>query len=543
MTETTKVSLIVVPDEKLSLWERQHSSLKFLDEADKASFSSTSFLQASTASKSFPEIYFCLIVEAETTVSQTIKLAIEKAFPEMLNQINRCLECINEDKNTFIYKSHNKSIEFSLICPTLSSQKLELSTKLSDLEIFDGNEEVVVIKKEIHPSISGSGLNIVRDYTDFQKHVRSYENLSQINDYLYYQNLYNSSFSVIPLVGVFLYTDEDFKLATYIRENFDNLHAMSGKDIEIFFIEEPPSSSFKTAPSFWRARLEHLGYLTWSLLGWARTKPYNKSQAYTIASSLNIYPEQLPCLVIFDEIASSEKVVIPIFGDYSNLFRRAFSDIRRCLDSIGREIVPIETDNSLEYLEYPLHRRKELFQKLRLIISHGEISNSSGDDDKGQRDNIFYVQNYIKRVDSMSINSHGISQVNTGSISGGMQANIGDNNKQSMTNEIAVDRVPTQPEVIKLLAQMEEIIQRSTLPDTKKAKAAVYLNAAKTEAEEEKPDKQLVAKNLEGATKILKAADETIETGVSLFGKVFPTIKTLALWLGEAARALLELFS
>lgn len=142
----------------------------------------------------------------------------------------------------------------------------------------------------------------------------------------------------------------------------------------------------------------------------------------------------------------------------------------------------------------------------------------------------------------MSNHPSGISQSNTGHMSGGMQVSIGNSNQQMMSNGVtAADEVPTQPEVIEMLAQLEEVVQGSTIPETDKEKATKYLGAAKAEVEEGEPDKGLVAKNLERATKTLKAANGAVEAGTSLFEKVAPIIKTVAPWLGAAAGALLAM--
>ena len=536
VVQDTEVTLTVVSDESFRYWKGQHSFTTFLDGADKASYSPTSFLRASSASKSFPTAYLSFTVELETVVSQIIELTIKEAFPELDEQLNNSSGYIKADKSISITGNYGEIIQFSLSYPAWSSEALDLSTKLSELGAFGRKGEVVVLKREVSPSLNGSGLNIVRDYTDFQKRVTSWKKMGEINDYLCRQKLYNPSFSVIPLVGTLLYTEEDFELATYVRENFDNLHAMSRKDIEIFFIEEPPSNNFKTVASFWKARLQHAAYLTWSLLGWVRSKPYDKSQAYEIAASLGIYPDRLPCLVIFDEPSCSDKIVVPISGDYSSLFRKAFSDIQYCLDSINKDTKPTEIDDPLEYLEYPLHKRRELFEKLRTAITLNKVSNSSSSDERPQN----YL--FIERADVVSNNPGGFSQINTGSMSGEMQqASTGRDNEQAMTIEVASD-VPTQLEVIEMLANLEEIVRDSALLEAEKDKAKIYLNAAKIAAEGERPDKELIAKNLEGATKVLKATDETVKAGLSLFEKVSPTIKALIPWLGKAAGALLNSF-
>ncbi|NEP58539.1 MAG: hypothetical protein F6K31_16235 [Symploca sp. SIO2G7] len=97
----------------------------------------------------------------------------------------------------------------------------------------------------------------------------------------------------------------------------------------------------------------------------------------------------------------------------------------------------------------------------------------------------------------------------------------------------------TQADVIELIAQLEELFSSSGLPETQTAKAIKHLEAAKEEAQEEKPDKDFAAKNLQRATKVLKEAGETVEAGSSLWQKVKPILETIAPWLGVATNFLI----
>ena len=93
----------------------------------------------------------------------------------------------------------------------------------------------------------------------------------------------------------------------------------------------------------------------------------------------------------------------------------------------------------------------------------------------------------------------------------------------------------TQANVVELIAQLEELFRSSDLPEEKTAKAIKHLEAAKEEVQEEEPDKEFTAKNLQRATKVLKEAGETVEAGTSLWKKVQPIITKLLPWLGVAA--------
>ena len=139
----------------------------------------------------------------------------------------------------------------------------------------------------------------------------------------------------------------------------------------------------------------------------------------------------------------------------------------------------------------------------------------------------------------MSNNPGGISQSNSGAMVGGMQAAIGNHNKQVMRAETssALD-VPTQAEVVKLLAQIERIIRDAELPEVATSKVTKYIEAAKIEAEESEPDKQLISKNLERVTKNLEEVDKTVDTSKRIFEKVVPLVIRISSWLGMAIGSL-----
>jgi uncharacterized membrane protein len=124
-------------------------------------------------------------------------------------------------------------------------------------------------------------------------------------------------------------------------------------------------------------------------------------------------------------------------------------------------------------------------------------------------------------------------------MSGGMQATTGNYNNQAMRNEgSSASNVLTQAEVVELLAEIEQMIRNAELPGAVKEKATKYVEAAKVEAEEEEPDKQLISKNLERVTKNLEEVDKTVDTSKRIFEKVVPLVVKVAGWLGTAAGSL-----
>lgn len=74
----------------------------------------------------------------------------------------------------------------------------------------------------------------------------------------------------------------------------------------------------------------------------------------------------------------------------------------------------------------------------------------------------------------------GISQSNMGSMSGGMQAAIRNRNQQTMTTQVvSADKMPSQAEIVKLLAHLEALIQASKFLEVDKEKATKSLGASR----------------------------------------------------------------
>lgn len=140
-----------------------------------------------------------------------------------------------------------------------------------------------------------------------------------------------------------------------------------------------------------------------------------------------------------------------------------------------------------------------------------------------------------KPSQSFSISGAQLSEVQIGGIAG-QDMNV-TQNQQIGTSESS--KPLTQADVVELIVQLEELFRSSGLPEAQTAKAIKHLEAAKEEAQEEKPDKDFAAKNLQRATKVLKEAGETVEAGTSLWQKVKPILETVSPWLGVAASFLI----
>ena len=140
-----------------------------------------------------------------------------------------------------------------------------------------------------------------------------------------------------------------------------------------------------------------------------------------------------------------------------------------------------------------------------------------------------------KPSQSFSISGAQLSDVQIGGIAG-------ENMNLTQTQQIGTGESSqplTQTDVVQLISQLEELFRNSDLSEEKTAKAIKHLEAAKEEVQEEEPDKEFAAKNLQRATKVLKEAGETVEAGTSLWQKVKPILETIGPWLGVAVSFLI----
>lgn len=125
-------------------------------------------------------------------------------------------------------------------------------------------------------------------------------------------------------------------------------------------------------------------------MGWVRSKPYDKVAAYEIAQNLGIYPDELPCLVVFDKVDQMNKVIFPIEDDLSTFFRGTVSSIQRSLSDVKSNDLEKKAEESDYWrkrepwderakrnLETRTKPQQDLFDKLRKSLQqvrHDKVS-------------------------------------------------------------------------------------------------------------------------------------------------------------------------
>ncbi|MBF2063657.1 MAG: CHAT domain-containing protein [Calothrix sp. C42_A2020_038] len=129
-------------------------------------------------------------------------------------------------------------------------------------------------------------------------------------------------------------------------------------------------------------------------------------------------------------------------------------------------------------------------------------------------------------------NNGGISQsVSGGTVHGGMQAAIGNNNQQTMTNQaMPTGKQPTKEEAIQMLAEIEQMIRSTELLADTKEEAIMYLGVAKMAIAKAEPNKALIATNLEGMAETLKNTSQN----KIIWEKTKPVLLKVTDWLGQA---------
>jgi hypothetical protein len=308
-----------------------------------------------------------IVVKKESLVGDVIKQA-RLYFPSFdedyieanVSMFNKFELLIFRPLYTIKNSKYCYRITYHLHCPSLGRvdwHEIKPTAMIKDLELE--NDDVIIIEKKVH-SPSAAILTGIRDYIEF-------------HDMVWGANVPNDPM----LLAALLYTDEDVGLAKYVREHFDSIHQMSGTSVVTYVIERPPinwlSSELDTAVlearEYWKLILNKVTYRTWSLLGWTLSKPPRRSDAYKIAKRLCIYPDQLPCLTVFDRSGQSEKIVIPVDHDYSAFFRKTFSDIQRVIN------ISAAPDISNPWRRNKV--RSELFNKLQKEFSEVQRASDS----------------------------------------------------------------------------------------------------------------------------------------------------------------------
>ncbi|MGD1703737.1 hypothetical protein [Dapis sp. BLCC M229] len=170
------------------------------------------------------------------------------------------------------------------------------------------------------------------------------------------QNIKNDSSELLN--AIFLYTDSDREIVSYIRNNFDEFDKLTGDWNKIYILEKP-EPKLDSLIKYWQSIIYAELYEKFSLSRWLfNTKPFNRNESYYIARKLDIFPEQLPCLVLLPpltKISGREKLIIPIQEVSVSYFRKIFSTLEQIVKQTEEnnkyEAIKIKFRDLIEYLD------------------------------------------------------------------------------------------------------------------------------------------------------------------------------------------------
>ncbi len=205
-----------------------------------------------------------------------------------------------------------------------------------------------------------------------------------------------------------------------------------------------------------------------------------------------------------------------------------------------------------EYFEtYNLIKALTEAQKLRIAEKDDRIQVLETMVNTALKRPSFYAQNYNHQGDNEIAGNHRNIKIDRGNYNEEIQGNYmegnsysitgdnnqavqGDNNQVTQQNQADANTREqiTKAEVIKLLAELEQKIVSSELPEETKKKTLNRLITVSDDVQEKEPDKELVTGNLKKVTETLAQASKSTEEAKKLWDNVRPILETVGKWLG-----------
>ena len=140
--------------------------------------------------------------------------------------------------------------------------------------------------------------------------------------------------------------------------------------------------------------------------------------------------------------------------------------------------------------------------------------------------------------DSIGGNVNNVQGDNNRAIQGdNNQGVLGDGNQVTQKNQVSANTGEslTKEDVVKLLAELETLIQGAELPANTKEEVIEDLSAAKKATDKEEPNKQRALERLGSVAETLDKTSKGIEGGQKIWTTAKPIIVKVATWLGVAA--------
>jgi tRNA C32,U32 (ribose-2'-O)-methylase TrmJ len=116
------------------------------------------------------------------------------------------------------------------------------------------------------------------------------------------------------------------------------------------------------------------------------------------------------------------------------------------------------------------------------------------------------------------------------------QAQAGRDLQQNQSGNLSTQQQTTNTDVVRLLENLETAIKAAAIASEQQDELMDYLRPAKREAAKEGASKELVGQNLKQVNDTLKTIKETTDAGKSLWQTGQEVFKSIAPWLGVAAK-------
>lgn len=150
-----------------------------------------------------------------------------------------------------------------------------------------------------------------------------------VSDRSLYESIPEKSYSYYAFL---LYTNEDEKIAKYVREYFDYLNRLSREDCIVYLLDPE-------LPNY---------------------------EAYNIADDIGIGRDNLPCLVFFKNLGENKVIIYRLKNSHDNFkkgFREIFTTVAYITNLLGSTASTEDLWNAL-YIHYNIKRTKKFIYKV-----------------------------------------------------------------------------------------------------------------------------------------------------------------------------------
>jgi hypothetical protein len=139
---------------------------------------------------------------------------------------------------------------------------------------------------------------------------------------------------------------------------------------------------------------------------------------------------------------------------------------------------------------------------------------------------------------SVSSNVNNVQGNNNRTIQGdNNQGVLGDGNEVTQQNQVSADAgtTLTKEDVVKLLVELEALVQNAELPTETKDEIIEDLSSAKKATDKEEPNKNRALERLGNVAESLEKTSKGVDAGQKIWTVAKPIIVQIATWLGAAA--------